>query len=533
MGSPSREAAARLTDVDTGHEGPSIAVPELGEEALAEEGELGEIVEAVEESTEESEESTDEAEGDAESSEASEEDADENAEEDPDSELDAEEEPEELTAEELAEAEALAAAAAGGHIGPPTAIITGSSNVFINSLPAARLGDILAPHHPGIRTICEGTASVLINGQPASRVSDAIDCGGTIATGSDNVFIGDLPSLDAPSDASLPDIVFPNQRTASPKTQPPSIGPITSVNASSETVSYTPTAHTNDTNVRVEAPSLASHKQAAIEHWQNAEINAKSFPAAYGARLMRLNAEAGHDAAQGIKNLYETFTDWNKFKSAVGGVYNTVANPKETFKALKAAAGSFADLPADEKGEAAYKLLVGTLAGGGVAKAGKVLPKGNSITLDSSIKRDRDVVPNKQLNSYGDHLRDILGPARTSHPEEYASILDEAKQRGVDVVDRPGGLAYEPALSQGNPGRLLLDSDASIGAMRHEFRHVLDDQASGYQGFRLMMDSDQFWKLEYRGYMEEINLARELKEFDTGRKIVQEMRTRRQEILGR
>ena len=48
-----------------------------------------------------------------------------------------------------------------------------------------------------------------------------------------------------------------------------------------------------------------------------------------------------------------------------------------------------------------------------------------------------------------------------------------------------------------------------------------------------MMDSDQFWKLEYRGYMEEIKLARELKEFDTGRKVVQEMRTRRQEILGR
>ena len=68
--------------------------------------------------------------------------------------------------------------------------------------------------------------------------------------------------------------------------------------------------------------------------------------------------------------------------------------------------------------------------------------------------------------------------------------------------------------------------------MRHEFKHLLDDQASGYQGVRLMMDSDQFWKLEYRGYMEEINLARELKEFDTGRKIVEEMRTRRKEILG-
>ncbi|MEW8307230.1 MAG: hypothetical protein AB2652_20705 [Candidatus Thiodiazotropha endolucinida] len=153
--------------------------------------------------------------------------------------------------------------------------------------------------------------------------------------------------------------------------------------------------------------------------------------------------------------------------------------------------------------------------------------------LTKPLSASGRLAPEVQLNSYGDHLRDVLGPGRVSHPDEYASILDAAKERGVNVVDRPGTLAYEPALSQGNPGRLLLDPDASIGAMRHEYRHLLDDQASGYQGFRLMMDSDNFWKLEFRGYMEEINLARELREFDTGRKILQEMRARRQEILGR
>lgn len=50
---------------------------------------------------------------------------------------------------------------------------------------------------------------------------------------------------------------------------------------------------------------------------------------------------------------------------------------------------------------------------------------------------------------------------------------------------------------------------------------------------RVIADSDLFWRLEYRGYMEEIKLAREIRDFDAGRFILQEMRARRQEILGR
>lgn len=79
---------------------------------------------------------------------------------------------------------------------PPSPIISASSNVFINGQPAARLGDSVAPHdcrncpsHP--RTIASGSASVFINGRPAARAGDAINCGGVIISGSDNVIIGD------------------------------------------------------------------------------------------------------------------------------------------------------------------------------------------------------------------------------------------------------------------------------------------------------------------------------------------------------
>ncbi|MDO6422773.1 DNA/RNA non-specific endonuclease [Saccharophagus degradans] len=74
---------------------------------------------------------------------------------------------------------------------PPTPVITGSTNVLINSRPAARKGDMLAPHHPGIRTITSGSKTVTINGKNAARVGDSVNCGGRLLMGSPTVFIGD------------------------------------------------------------------------------------------------------------------------------------------------------------------------------------------------------------------------------------------------------------------------------------------------------------------------------------------------------
>ncbi|WP_395343628.1 PAAR domain-containing protein [Ningiella sp. W23] len=78
----------------------------------------------------------------------------------------------------------------------PSPIIAGSGDVFINHIPAARKGDALAPHvkpksPPHGRSISQGAPTVFINNKPAARVGDAIDCGGSVAMGSPNVFIGD------------------------------------------------------------------------------------------------------------------------------------------------------------------------------------------------------------------------------------------------------------------------------------------------------------------------------------------------------
>ncbi|MEJ2682234.1 MAG: PAAR domain-containing protein [Gammaproteobacteria bacterium] len=81
----------------------------------------------------------------------------------------------------------------GHHPFPPTPIITGNASVLIEGMPAACLGDQLAPHHPGTRQILSGAPNVSIGGKPAARVGEAINCGGIIATGASRVVIGNDP----------------------------------------------------------------------------------------------------------------------------------------------------------------------------------------------------------------------------------------------------------------------------------------------------------------------------------------------------
>lgn len=90
---------------------------------------------------------------------------------------------------------------------PPSIATGGSPDVFVNGLPAMRVGDEYAPHGCSVcpegshgRKLSQGSRSVFINGLPSGRIGDAIDCGGHAQTGSANVFIGDNESQVEPSD---------------------------------------------------------------------------------------------------------------------------------------------------------------------------------------------------------------------------------------------------------------------------------------------------------------------------------------------
>ena len=71
--------------------------------------------------------------------------------------------------------------------------------VFINGLPAAVVGDIIAPHTigpngapcvPHTAFVLSGSALVYVSGVPAARVGDLADLGAIGPTGSPTVFMG-------------------------------------------------------------------------------------------------------------------------------------------------------------------------------------------------------------------------------------------------------------------------------------------------------------------------------------------------------
>ena len=84
-----------------------------------------------------------------------------------------------------------------------TTVLGGSSNVMIGMVGVLRKGDPLAPHtieqvppllppcinHPG-QVVNTGSTSVFVNGEPIARVGDLVDIGGAITAGIPNVIAG-------------------------------------------------------------------------------------------------------------------------------------------------------------------------------------------------------------------------------------------------------------------------------------------------------------------------------------------------------
>ena len=78
---------------------------------------------------------------------------------------------------------------------PPAPLVEYSPDVNINKLGAGRVGDHYSTHscvsHPGHQdVIAAGSSTVFTNGRPAARIGDAVSIGGTVQDGSPNVRIG-------------------------------------------------------------------------------------------------------------------------------------------------------------------------------------------------------------------------------------------------------------------------------------------------------------------------------------------------------
>lgn len=118
----------------------------------------------------------------------------------------------------------------------------------------------------------------------------------------------------------------------------------------------------------------------------------------------------------------------------------------------------------------------------------------------------------KLLHADADPLR-VFGPASETHPEEFQEAMTRLSEAGVEVDLRPGTMSYSPAAMGGRPGRLILDPEASYGAVLHEMSHFSDDELAGFPGLRYWLEDPAVTADgESRAYQTEIDYANSIGE---------------------
>lgn len=130
-----------------------------------------------------------------------------------------------------------------------------------------------------------------------------------------------------------------------------------------------------------------------------------------------------------------------------------------------------------------------------------------------------------------DPIREILGSAFQSHPKQVKAIIADLQQKGVEIVSRPGALAYDPSLVPGMPGRFIIDPEASYSAWLHEKKHVDDDEARGWQGISVFKDMRVVYNMEKRAYDVEIDFAKRLGYNDIVKRLRALKKARREALL--
>lgn len=115
-----------------------------------------------------------------------------------------------------------------------------------------------------------------------------------------------------------------------------------------------------------------------------------------------------------------------------------------------------------------------------------------------------------ELHTYNDPIREKLGSAYNSHPNEIDELKKNIQEKGVKIREMGKDMAYCPNPFPGSPGQIKMDPEASYSAWLHEYQHILDDEASGWQGYRLFADPQIVAELEDKAYDVEIDFAKSL-----------------------
>lgn len=127
----------------------------------------------------------------------------------------------------------------------------------------------------------------------------------------------------------------------------------------------------------------------------------------------------------------------------------------------------------------------------------------------ANYAENKKIKKERMLLTIDDPIRDVIGSAEESHPDYLNEILDYLKNENVKIIRRDNGMGYQPNPTPGRPGQIIMEEGASIGAWIHERQHVMDDKASGWNGFRNMEIIENSVEFERRAYQAEIDFCRE------------------------
>jgi hypothetical protein len=145
-----------------------------------------------------------------------------------------------------------------------------------------------------------------------------------------------------------------------------------------------------------------------------------------------------------------------------------------------------------------------------------------SQDADLSVLRHADADP----------LR-VLGAAAETHPAEFQAAMARLDAAGIEVDMRPDTMSYSPSAVTGQPGRLILDPEASYGAMLHEMSHFADDEAAGFPGLRYWLEDPAVTAAgESRAYQAEIDYANSIHEPEIADKLEELKAQRISQLLG-
>lgn len=116
----------------------------------------------------------------------------------------------------------------------------------------------------------------------------------------------------------------------------------------------------------------------------------------------------------------------------------------------------------------------------------------------------------KAFYTKDDPIREYIGAAEKSHPQELREMKEDMERSGVEITRRAGAMGYFPGLSAGKVGNINVEEGASISAWMHEYKHFCDDRADGYLGFRIFQNPAKCADRERQAYQVEIDFAKEL-----------------------